>query len=395
MSEYLFTLGTNKDLSSLELERFFYNKKTTIENPSEVSLIGSEVALVKTKKEIDIKKTIFTLGGTIKIGKFILKTTEKELTPELLAKYIRKNKSGKTVFGFSLYAGDEKTKIKKLHKQFDKLGMKVKSILRDEGSSARFVISKEPTLSSVIVQKEILKKNGTDFLIVINDDKITLGITEAVQDFATYSKLDYDRPAKDIRSGMIPPKVAEMMINIAYPHPREYIIDPFCGSGTILHAAALLGWKNILGSDISPKAIDNTKKNIEWLALQYKEKMSDVNFRFEVIDAQKISTILSANSIDAIVTEVYLGPPKFEKDLPRIKADLQDLYFRVFEDFKRILKPKAKLVVAFPAWKLKKNIIHLDIRQELLNMNYQFFAEPVIYGRPDARVLREIYFMEN
>ena len=385
MAKYLFILGNNPELSALELEMIFYKY---IKNPLEFKLLGPNVALVEAGEKIDVQKIQDKLGGTVKIAEYLFetKTLEEEKFVELL-----KNKKGKICYGFSLYPANEKIKVKKQQKNFEKFGLKIKKEL----GSARLVTSKVPELSSVIVQKEILKKDGSDFIVVVDENNYTIGVTKTVQDFKTYSDLDYGRPARDIRSGMIPPKVAKMMINIVSPKPGNAIIDPFCGSGTILHAAAVLGWKNILGSDISPQAINNTKKNIEWLASQRKKELSTINFRFEIIDAQHLSSILSANSIDAIVTEVYLGPPKFEKDLPRIKKDLETLYFKVFEDFKRILKPKAKLVVAFPAWRLKKDIIKLHISEDLKKMNYEFFAEPVIYGRPDANVLREIYFLEN
>ncbi|MBU0732082.1 methyltransferase domain-containing protein [Patescibacteria group bacterium] len=383
--KYLFILGNNPELSALELEMVFYK---FMKNPLEFKLLGPKVVLIETGEKIDVKKIQDKLGGTVKIAEYLFET--EELEEEKFVEILKKKK-GKILYGFSLYPANEKIKVKKEHKNFEKFGLKIKKEL----GPARLVTSKDPELSSVIVQKEILKKDGSDFIVVIDDGKYTIGVTKIVQDFKTYSDLDYGRPARDPRNGMLPPKVAEMMINIVSPEPGNAIIDPFCGSGTILHAAAMLGWKNILGSDISPQAINNTKKNIEWLATQRKKELSTINFRFEIIDAQNLSTILSANSVDAIVTEVYLGPPKFERDLPRIKKDLETLYFKVFADFKRILKPKAKLVVAFPAWKFKKDVIKLDISKELKNLKYEFFAEPVIYGRPDAKVLREIYFLEN
>ncbi len=48
------------------------------------------------------------------------------------------------------------------------------------------------------------------------------------------------------------------------------ILDPFCGSGTILQEAMLLGFKNIYGSDKDKRAIANSKENINWLKKEYK-----------------------------------------------------------------------------------------------------------------------------
>lgn len=49
----------------------------------------------------------------------------------------------------------------------------------------------------------------------------------------------------------------------------DVILDPFCGSGTILTEAMLINYKNLIGADISPKAINDTKKNIEWIIRNY------------------------------------------------------------------------------------------------------------------------------
>ena len=92
-----------------------------------------------------------------------------------------------------------------------------------------------------------------------------------MQPFKDLSRLDFGRPARDDFSGMLPPKLAQIMINLAQvQNPEALIIDPFCGSGTILSEALLMGYKDLLGSDISPKAIADTYKNISWIKDLYK-----------------------------------------------------------------------------------------------------------------------------
>ena len=102
---------------------------------------------------------------------------------------------------------------------------------------------------------KVLEKGGELVVFVRSDTTFDLGRTETVQDFKTYRLRDIGRPRRNAKRGMLPPKLARMMINIASPKHNDTILDPFCGSGTIIHEAFLLGYKNIIGSDISEKAV--------------------------------------------------------------------------------------------------------------------------------------------
>ena len=52
------------------------------------------------------------------------------------------------------------------------------------------------------------------------------------------------------------------MINLALSQNIDYknLLDPLRGSGTILTEAAVMGYQNLYGSDISRKAITDTKE---------------------------------------------------------------------------------------------------------------------------------------
>ena len=59
--------------------------------------------------------------------------------------------------------------------------------------------------------------------------------------------------------GMMPPKLVQMMINIALSTHQSTnqptIYDPFCGLGTTLIEAANMGMTRIYGSDLSPEMV--------------------------------------------------------------------------------------------------------------------------------------------
>lgn len=103
-----------------------------------------------------------------------------------------------------------------------------------------------------------------------------VAVTLAVQDFEEYRFLDFGRPQRDMVSGSMPPKLAKIMLNLSGVKIDQAILDPFCGSGTMIQQALLLGFTNIVGSDASPKAVEDTKKNLNWLGSKLNLKYSNL-----------------------------------------------------------------------------------------------------------------------
>ncbi|HUC27868.1 MAG TPA: methyltransferase domain-containing protein [Streptosporangiaceae bacterium] len=63
------------------------------------------------------------------------------------------------------------------------------------------------------------------------------------------------------RSGALRPTVAAMMVSLA-GEPGGTLLDPCCGSGTILREAAAAGWPRVQGGDIDPEAVDIARRNV-------------------------------------------------------------------------------------------------------------------------------------
>jgi len=62
------------------------------------------------------------------------------------------------------------------------------------------------------------------------------------------------------RSGALRPTVAALMVNLA-GRPGERLLDPCCGSGTILSEALAAGWATSVGGDIDPDAVEVARRN--------------------------------------------------------------------------------------------------------------------------------------
>lgn len=389
---YFFILGTNPTLSLAEL--------TAVFNHGQFSLIQKNIAILETNQEIKAN-IIKKIGGTIKFGlihgepasiavKDILKSAANFAKPE--------KSESKFNFGISHY-GKAKINLKVL-------GMEFKKLLKESGINSRWVISREPTLSSVVVeQNKLVTDKGVEIVIIEFNKKLLLGKTLAVQPFKELSFRDYGRPARDDRSGMLPPKLAQIMINLAGAGLDAAILDPFCGSGTIITEAMLMGYKNIIGADISSRAITDTKANVEWIKKNYELRV--MSFELREIDATQISKQIAPSSIDFIITEPYLGPQRGDTPISKIKAELERLYSYSLDEFKKILKPGGKIVMIWPVFQGKlSTFIYPNIDSYKIigpipaNLKKNIFLkitnrDSIIYGREEQKVWREIVILEK
>ena len=403
-TNFWFILGRESLIAAAEIDAVLNLKKY------DYSLL-----ILKAESVLEPKKIIDRLGGTIKIAKE-LATNIKENELEKIVTENLKTVSGKINFGISIYSFDEDA-VSNL-KLAEDFGKKIKRGLKEEGLSVRYVENKEAILSSVTVTKNNLTGRGREFLIQKHrvsmdgtrydsaesnkDDTFSIAQTEAVQPFEQFSARDFGRPGRDDLSGMLPPKLAMILINLAQTPLDSILLDPFCGSGTILSEALLLDYKNLIGSDISEKAVADTKINIDWVAKKFqKELPSNKIFKSEVLE---LSKKLHADSVDAIITEPLLGKPlrgqETKHELLSQANQLKDLYLRAFQQFYKILKPGGKVVFIIPRFKHTNEWITIECKNEIEKIGFvalPFFEDQLrlVYSRPNQRVAREIWRFEK
>lgn len=410
MFKYCFILGKNPILSLAEI----FNQEACQKLDFKIIDLTSESLIIQTK-QLTPSQWQAKLGGVIKIGTIIREfNTWPELTKYLsadnLLKYIITQRKQKITFGFSLH-GD-------LFRHYDielnKIGLSLKKKFNAKSLKSRFIYAKGGSLSAVQIQKNKMIEKGADIMVIIGVHKLYLGKTLTIQDFEDYSQRDYGRPKRDPRSGMLPPKIAKIMINLLKTRLTDVILDPFCGSGTILQELLLMGYKDIIGSDISKQAIANTQENLDWLAKKY--KISRNNYQLFTSDVKKVNKKISPSSISAIVTEPYLGPP-FKKDPPLLKMEqiikeLESLYLAAFKVFDAILKKGSQIVMVFPLFRHKNGVFTLRILEILEQRGFKrinpipekvsLFAKvgptargSLIYRRPDQKIEREIFVFQR
>ncbi|MFH1232472.1 MAG: DNA methyltransferase [Patescibacteria group bacterium] len=390
--KYFFVLGNNPTLSIAEITSVFSGSP---------EIISNQLFILNSQENIQALEVIKRLGGTIKIGIINSQADKRDyrkILKNILLIIKKKEIIGKFKFGISCY--DVKTIKEK------GLGLDIKRSLQEEGINCRWVTSSEATLSSVVVEQNNLTSKGIEIILIETNNKILIGQTLAVQPFKELSFRDYGRPARDDLSGMIPPKLAQIMINLANINPDKTILDPFCGSGTILTEAILMGYKNLIGSDISEKAINDTKININWIKNNY--QLSITNYKLFNTSAMQISKYVQPKSIDAIITEPYLGPQRGKIEIKQVLEELNNLYSKALIEFDKILKSDGCIVMIWPIFCLHQKQNHINpllnnfkiinpLPLELFNNKKIKLTDrnTIIYGRPNQIVWREIVILKK
>ncbi len=367
---YLFELGRNNELSRAEIEQVFLSQKISYT----VLAQEKQNLFLETTKNIDTTKIMNILGGTIKISEQVADNTR----TETLCEYVNTTQEGKIQFSISGNNAKE-------------TALSAKKLLKAEGRSVRYIESKN---TATILHNNLVEKQGDLTL-----SKHGLFVTRAIQAIEDWGERDFGRPGRDNRSGMLPPKLARILINLTGATSDQTILDPFCGSGTVINEAMTLGFKNIFGSDLSEKAIDDTKKNIDWM----KEQNPEAHFstpKVFVCDATQLQTHIQKNSVDAIAAEPYMGKPlngnEDKHTLTKQADELRALYLASFKTFQQILRPGGNIVFIIPQFLQNKSWIRIDILAQIQNLGFSLERltpnQPsILYHRPEQFVGREIW----
>lgn len=367
--KYLFKLGHQPEISKAEIF-------SLIEQQGKWCGIADQKddLLILTSEEIDPEDLMKRLGGTIYIAEKI--NPEGENLQEKVLNYLVESSDGNKIdFAISGLNSEE-------------LLMPTKKKLQEKGHSARFV-KLENTAS--IKYNNLVEQESH-----INIFKEELYVTKAIHPFEQMKKHGRDRPEADPESGMLPPKLSRILLNLAQVRVEDKLLDSFCGSGTVLMEAASIGLEDIVGNDLEQKAVEASRKNLEWL-----KKEEGLDFEYDLLNqpSEKISEYIKEGAIDKIVTEPYLGDPRTgDEDKSELKQrahNLRRLYIDVFYEFKEILKQKGEIVFIIPKFKHKDGWIRVDCVDEIKKAGLEVVPfennENLFYAREDQLVGREIW----
>lgn len=399
-------LGRQPAIGLAELESLFGSDK--------VASLGAGAALV----DVDPCLLAFDrLGGSIKFCKVLttLDTTNWGEIEKFLLKvspgHSQTMVQGKMQLGLSLYGFNETPARIKAS------GLSLKKAIAKTGRSVRLIPNVEAALNSAqVLHNRLTGPTGWELVFVKSGAQTVVAQTVKVQDITAYSFRDQNRPMRDAKVGMLPPKLAQTIINLAVgevsddklksicdipadqmiplPVLEQTILDPFCGSGVILQEAALMGYETY-GTDLEPRMVDYSRKNLAWLA--QKHRIAPVCCRVEVGDAT--NTQWSA-SVDFVASETYLGRPFTSPPTPEILAqnisDCNLIIKKFLQNIATQLKTGTRLALAVPAWYSRNGFKHLPLIDQIRDLGYNRVSfkhageDDLIYHRPGQIVAREL-----
>lgn len=352
--------------------------------------IGASIALVEAK--VDFAR----FGSLIKIAKLL--TPLDGINPQKGLDYCRRAlpehlgylPEGKLKLGVSLYG---------LQMPLHKLNANVlslKKVVKQHGRSVRVIPNTDLALSSAqTMHNQLTSDLGMELVLVKDGEHMLLGQVTNVQDINDYGRRDRGRPKRDARVGMLPPKLAQTIINLAVADSQTplTILDPFCGTGVIPQEALLQGY-NVIGTDLEPRMIDYTEQNLVWLRDKYPITATQ---RLEVGDATSHNW---GEPIHFVACEGFLGTPFSAVPSPeKLRETIHDSNTIMKKFLKNIasqLAPGARLCIGAPAWFTNSGVHHLPVLDDLENLGYNRIdfeharRADLIYHREDQVVGREL-----
>jgi tRNA G10 N-methylase Trm11 len=387
------------------------------------SLYGSEKITMVSKQAVivDVDPCLLAfdrLGGSVKFCKLLTKlpstdwpSIEKfliEVSPkQVVAMPPGKMKLGISAYGFKISA-----------KSILASGLSLKKAIQETGRSVRLIPNKDTVLNSAQVShNKLTGPTGWELDIIKSANETVIAQTIKVQDIDAYAIRDRERPKRDSRVGMLPPKLAQIIINLAVgklaedqlksicdiaaeddiplPDLGQTILDPFSGTGVLVQEALIMGYRTY-ASDLEPKMIDYTEQNIDWLIKRqpfYKNKTV-----YEVSDAIKAKW---NGNYNFVASELYLGSPLTSMpdnaSLSRNIKNCNTIITKFLSNIATQIESGTRLCLAIPAWQIRPDQFStLPLIDQIKDLGYNRVSfnhvsnDDLIYYRSNQIVARQL-----
>ena len=264
--------------------------------------------------------------------------------------------------------------------EYDELSGELLSTIREFGHKKANLIRSHsgPELHS----ERVLSRSAMDFVAFPIGATYQWGVTVYIPETEAFKERSTERPF--VTSGIsLSSRLARLLVNIAGVSKGQVLLDPFCGSGTILGEALLKG-ADCIGIDRNHGSVERTKKNLAWVLSQAQHKGQPVP-SFSVItgDAMNLRKSLGEKIVDAIVSEPILmprlsSPPSLEKARRLIKH-ASIIYSEALHEMSAVLRPGGRMVLVTPSLRTidgKDVILSFDDLSEIGLRHFQPVGSP-------------------
>jgi len=403
----LLILGRQPALGLVELESLYGADK--------LRPIGDKAVVV----DVDPCLLAFDrLGGSVKFCKILttLETTNWHQIEKFLLQvspgHSEAMPAGKMQLGLSVISLDVGLK------QLEHTALNLKKVIKKTGRNVRAIPNKSLELNSAqVLHNNLTGPTGWELNFIKNGSQTIVAQTVKVQDIESYAQRDRGRPKRDAKVGMLPPKLAQIIINLAagrlpedklesicdIPADQEIpltllnqsVLDPFCGTGVILQEAALMGYYPY-GTDLDQRMVDYSEENLSWLIMG-NSRLHSIDFRLFPGDA----TTAQWKEFDFVASETYLGrpftsPPSSEI-LAQTVAECNLIIKKFMQNIAGQIKSGTRLCLAVPAWQTKPGQFkHLPLIDQIGDLGYNQVSfehvgdDQLIYYRSDQITTRQL-----
>ncbi|HUI86287.1 MAG TPA: DNA methyltransferase [Nitrososphaerales archaeon] len=193
---------------------------------------------------------------------------------------------------------------------------------------------------------QVVARGSADVVAFPYHDAYCLALTTYVPDASEFRYRGVGKPAphSDIS---LSPRLASTLVNLSGVERGQTLLDPFCGSGTIL-AEGLQKGTDCVGIDSSRRLVDEARLNLRWAS----RTAHGGHFRLETGDARALGELMGGRTVDGVATEPIL--------LPRLKSRLSldvakemidqagDVYAEALASLSEVVRPGGRIVVVVP-----------------------------------------------
>jgi SAM-dependent methyltransferase len=206
---------------------------------------------------------------------------------DLMTDYVEA-KSNISLSGYDVGEDDYEDLVRSMLDGLRNAGLRKVRLLRPKGSE--------------LFSESVLSREAFDVVAFPYHEGFGLGPTTWVPDSTSMRQRGTRRPAPhpDIA---LSPRLARTLVNLAGLRPSQTVLDPFCGSGTILTEAYGMSLR-CLGLDSSASRVQEARENLHWSV----GGVTDRGYDIRKGDARDLARSLRGTKVDAIVTEPLLLP---------------------------------------------------------------------------------------
>ncbi len=234
--------------------------------------------------------------------------------------------------GYDVDEDEYETLVRSLLDEFRRVGFRKIHLLRPKGNELK--------------ADEVLSRKVFDVIAFPYRGGYGLGPTAWVPDSSPMRDRGVRKPAPHSEISMSP-RLASLLLNLAGLSIGQVVLDPFCGSGTIL-AEALLRSYRCLGLDSNETRIRDARRNLSWLS----HGLHGATFNVRVGDARDLPAALGRSQVDAIVTEPLLLPtlgarPKVATATTLLER-AGEVYAAALASAVKVISPGGRIVMVVP-----------------------------------------------